>query len=164
MGEAMVSLYSLRRSLLMIVVLVGCRQPTDMPSGATIDSNRDGDIEARAALEKGVSTSQLLTASCSSAADVVSNLTERAWVLSVNARQCLSCQQVGFLVRSIERVAKMASEDVVVAVNATDSTLICDFLRQEKSNALVALLRNPVLPLAQVLSDGRFTWVCPKSS
>lgn len=58
----------------------------------------------------------------------------------ITARQCMSCRDVGHLLREIRRSYLPIGSRLEVAIAAGDTGVVCDFLRTERIPAAVRLL------------------------
>jgi hypothetical protein len=81
------------------------------------------------------------------------------FLLTLNASQCFSCEQIGYVIRFLEKDARKQGAQVVVAAASQDSTVVCDYLRRERTHASVMLLGDNQQSARQVALDSRFTLV-----
>jgi hypothetical protein len=75
------------------------------------------------------------------------------FLLTLNASQCFSCEQIGYVIRFLEKDARKQGAQVVVAAASQDSTVVCDY------HASVMLLGDNQQSARQVALDSRFTLV-----
>lgn len=55
-----------------------------------------------------------------------------AVVVALSAETCLGCDEVGFVLRSLQRDASRRQADLIIAVPDTAAPLVCPFLRRER--------------------------------
>lgn len=75
-----------------------------------------------------------------------------AHVLVVTAKQCLTCREVGFAARRLERHARQTARTLVVAPRA-DSLIVCRAMRKERVHADVFLLPDTLITWSRQPAD-----------
>jgi len=74
-------------------------------------------------------------------------------VFPVTAGQCLSCLEVGGMLRQVARQARKAHSTTWVGVPPGDTAEVCSFLKREKVALPVVLLPSRAYPDPEITSD-----------
>jgi len=63
-------------------------------------------------------------------------------VLTLTANQCLTCESVGYVARSLAARAAAEGGDLVITSPASDTSEVCAYLRREKVSTRVIAFRD----------------------
>ena len=80
-------------------------------------------------------------------------------LITVTARQCLSCLHVGPLLRDAERDARRTRADLRVAARQDEAQEVCEFVRREKVRLPVVLVPDDAIPRADSTRAGNLLYV-----
>ena len=101
------------------------------------------------ALAAGIRIANALAADTRDACGSGSYGTAGHIVFAVSARQCLSCRNLGLLLRKAAR----SGEELTVVTPMEDVPAVCKFLKQEKLRPLVVGLPGALFPDSSVVVD-----------
>ena len=93
-----------------------------------------------------VEAALLRTETSKALCDGASGLARAAIVVALSAEKCLSCDEVGFVLRSFRRVAGQRNSELVVVVPDTAERVVCPFLRRERLLGLIKVRGITALP------------------
>lgn len=116
---------SFRLVLALLVGLSGCEPGVPMPPSST-DQREEARQNVRMvadALQRG---------SYRSACGRTPNAPFPRAVILINAHQCLSCRDLGYMMRRISESLGEAEHRTMIVLPARDTAAVCAFLRQER--------------------------------
>lgn len=85
--------------------------------------------------------------------------TAPAALIAITARQCLSCLEVGAMLRDAERHARGTGADMRVAAREDEAEEVCAFVGREKVRMPVLLLPPDAMPVVDSTSAGSLLYV-----
>jgi hypothetical protein len=152
-------------SLLLVAVCAGCNSNSKEAAAAALDSKvAAGFVPTSQRVEQRVS--QIATALTSTAEPICGThkkVDRPVIIVPAMAKQCLSCQEAGFLLRHLAKDASVRSEQVWLVVPASETKIVCEYARIEHLNMTIVSMPDsnfdPTLPrhIAFAVLDGAGT-------
>lgn len=116
------------------------------------EPTRTADKTAELTWEVGQDANRHLTSDFQVACSATATPASPDWVVVVTADQCMSCLEIGSLLRNLRRDASAEGKRLMVAAPVRDVDAVCSFLRREKVVVPVVALPSRV---GRSLSDAR---------
>jgi hypothetical protein len=139
------------------------RKPLELPNGVPPATTSRPPNRSTLDLRELAREGRSVAGNCSRSESLSELDLDRQWLVAASAQQCLSCMQIGYLVRSIERHAHPMKDEVAVVAPAVDSGLVCDFLSRERSSARVILVSSEHMGGSQFFQSDQLTVQAPSA-